>query len=214
MWICYQIILRNRKYPWNVTLATSSTWLHTESKRKNTAYRILYHIVGLYFCWSLQWARLFTMTMFQVLVTWVKLSWVYLTADGQSTSSSWYRAPLWGPWQDFILILYLVTTVLPVGRPLWREDGSVTYNADWSGHWGPITIHYRLIWDCVPSSSPLTTRRDYDGGIVTRLQTGILVTMLIWAFFKYSRSVSYSLHVDFFMTVIRHLLKTIASQVQ
>jgi hypothetical protein len=27
------------------------------------------------------------------------------------------------------------------------------------GHWGPITIHYRLIWDCVPSSLPLTTCR-------------------------------------------------------
>jgi hypothetical protein len=52
--------------------------------------------------------------------------------------------------------------VLPVGRPLWRDDGSVTYSAlaDWLGHWGPITIHYRHIWDCVPSSSPLTTRRD------------------------------------------------------
>jgi hypothetical protein len=63
--------------------------------------------------------------------------------------------------------------VLPVGRPLLREDGSVTYSAitDWSGHWGPITIHYRLIWDCVPSSSPLTTRRDYGGGILTRLHT-------------------------------------------
>jgi hypothetical protein len=64
--------------------------------------------------------------------------------------------------------------VLPVGRPLWREDESVTYSeiADWSDHWGPITIHYCLIWDCVPSSSPLTTRRDYGGGILTRLHTG------------------------------------------
>jgi hypothetical protein len=64
--------------------------------------------------------------------------------------------------------------VLPVGRPLWRKDGSVTYSAiaDWSGHWGPITIHYRLIWNCVPSSSPLTTRRDYGGGILTRLHMG------------------------------------------
>jgi hypothetical protein len=64
--------------------------------------------------------------------------------------------------------------VLPVGRPLWREDGSVTYSAiaDWSGHWGPITIHYRLIWGCVLSSSPLTTRRDCGGGILTRLHTG------------------------------------------
>jgi hypothetical protein len=61
--------------------------------------------------------------------------------------------------------------VLPVGRPLWREDESVTYSAiaDWPGHWGPITIHYRLIWGCVPSWSPLTTRRDYGGGIVTVL---------------------------------------------
>jgi hypothetical protein len=66
--------------------------------------------------------------------------------------------------------------VLPVGRPLWREDGSVTYSAiaDWSGYWGPITIHYRLVWDCVPSSSPLTTRRDYGGVILTRLHTGCL----------------------------------------
>jgi hypothetical protein len=67
--------------------------------------------------------------------------------------------------------------VLHVGRPLWREDGSVTYSAiaDWSGHWGPITIQYSLIWDCtsIPTSSPLTTRRDYGGGILTRLHTGM-----------------------------------------
>jgi hypothetical protein len=41
------------------------------------------------------------------------------------------------------------------------------------GHWGPITIHYRLIWDCVLFLSPLTTHRDYGGGILTRLHTGI-----------------------------------------
>jgi hypothetical protein len=65
--------------------------------------------------------------------------------------------------------------VVPVGRPLWREDGRVMYSAiaDWSGHWGPINIHYRLIWDCVPFMSPLTTRRDYGGGILTRLHTGL-----------------------------------------
>jgi cleavage and polyadenylation specificity factor subunit 1 len=34
-----------------------------------------------------------------------ELSWVYLTADCQSTSSFWYRDPLWGPWLDFILSL-------------------------------------------------------------------------------------------------------------
>jgi hypothetical protein len=59
--------------------------------------------------------------------------------------------------------------VLPVGCPLWREDGSVTYSAiaDWSGHWGPITIHYHTL-------PPLTTRRDYGGGTLTRLYTGII----------------------------------------
>jgi hypothetical protein len=35
----------------------------------------------------------------------------------------------------------------------------------------PITIHYRLIWDCVPFLSPLTTRRDCGGSILTRLHT-------------------------------------------
>jgi hypothetical protein len=63
--------------------------------------------------------------------------------------------PLWGPWPDF----------------LWREDGFVTNSAiaDWSGHWEPITIHYRLIWDCVPASSPLTTRR-YKNGVMRSLR--------------------------------------------
>jgi hypothetical protein len=36
--------------------------------------------------------------------------------------------------------------VLPVMRPLWREDGSVACSTIgvWSGHWGPITTHYCL----------------------------------------------------------------------
>jgi hypothetical protein len=35
---------------------------------------------------------------------------------------------------------------------------------------GLVTIHYWLYW--VPFPSPLTTRRDYGGSILTRLQTG------------------------------------------
>jgi hypothetical protein len=41
-----------------------------------------------------------------------ELNLVYLTADGQSTSSSWYWALLWGRGPDFILILFLVTIAL------------------------------------------------------------------------------------------------------
>jgi hypothetical protein len=69
---------------------------------------------------------------------------------------------------------------LPVGRPLWREDGSVTYRAiaDWSGHWGPITIYYRLIWDCSPfkqlvrtsQKKPMTTAAVTPSAIVSTKQ--------------------------------------------
>jgi hypothetical protein len=80
------------------------------------------------------------------------------------------------PMTRFYLFSFRLTITLFffLGRPLWREDGSVTSSAiaDWSGHWGPITTLCRLIWDCVPSSSPLTTRRNYGGGILTRLHTG------------------------------------------
>jgi hypothetical protein len=42
------------------------------------------------------------------------LSWVelILRPTVPSTSSFWYRAPLWGPWPEFILILSLVTVAL------------------------------------------------------------------------------------------------------
>jgi hypothetical protein len=39
---------------------------------------------------------------------------------------------------------------------------------------GLVTIHYCLTWDYwVPFPSPLTTRRDYDGSVLTRLHTGL-----------------------------------------
>jgi hypothetical protein len=41
----------------------------------------------------------------------------------------------------------------------------------WNHSLVPITTLYRLIWDCVPFLSPLTTRWDYGGGILTRLHT-------------------------------------------
>jgi hypothetical protein len=54
--------------------------------------------------------------------------WVlsYITTDGQSASLSWNKAPIWGLWPDFYYCL--TTAVFYMGRPLWREDGSVFYN--------------------------------------------------------------------------------------
>jgi hypothetical protein len=63
--------------------------------------------------------------------------------------------------------IFLFPFFFLLGRPLWREDGSVICSAiyQWS---------YFLIWDyCVPFPSPLTTRRDYGVSILTRLHTGM-----------------------------------------
>jgi hypothetical protein len=43
-------------------------------------------------------------------------------------------APLWGPWPDFTFSFLLPENCLVLGRPLWREDGSVICSAicQWS----------------------------------------------------------------------------------
>jgi hypothetical protein len=114
--------------------------------------------------------------LLEILLSWVELSSSYgrWSVDQFVLVSSSHLGPMirfypYPFFSDNCLV------VLPVGRPLWREDGSVIYSevADWSGHWGPITIHYRLIWDCVPFLSPLTNRRGYGGGILTRLYMGL-----------------------------------------
>jgi hypothetical protein len=56
-------------------------------------------------------------------------SWSFFTTDGQSTSLSWSRAPIWSSWPDFCF-LSDNCGFLDVGRPVWREDGSVIYSYD------------------------------------------------------------------------------------
>jgi hypothetical protein len=98
---------------------------------------------------------------------WVELSLSY----GQRSVDQFVlvSGPPLGPWPDFILILSLVTTACffsSCREPSLMRGWACNLQSkpDWSGHWGLISIHYRLIWDCVLSSSPLTTRRDYGGG--------------------------------------------------
>jgi hypothetical protein len=57
-------------------------------------------------------------------------------------------------------LLYNCFWALPEQARLGRSPAELT------------AMFYCLIWDCVPSSSPLTTRWDYGGGILTRLHTG------------------------------------------
>jgi hypothetical protein len=59
-------------------------------------------------------------------INWVS-EWVsYFTTDGQSASLSWNKAPIRGLRPDFLLMSDNFGPV-DVGRPLWREVGSVFY---------------------------------------------------------------------------------------
>jgi hypothetical protein len=51
----------------------------------------------------------------------------YVTADGQSATLSWNKAPVWGLRPDFY---HLESCgVVDVGRSVWRDVGSVVYNS-------------------------------------------------------------------------------------
>jgi hypothetical protein len=105
-------------------------------------------------------------------------------AVSQSVSMSWCRALLWGPRADFTfsfkLNFYisfkflLIALLFVLGRPLWREDGSVIYSAvcQWSESWrtrNQTVLSHLRYW--VPFPSRLTTRRDYAGSMLIRLHT-------------------------------------------
>jgi hypothetical protein len=87
----------------------------------------------------------------------------YFTTDGQSV----YLGVGHPFFYLFPLFFRKIALLFVLGRPLWREDDSVICSAicQWSD--------YCLIWDYwVPFPSPLTTRRNYGGSILTCLDTG------------------------------------------
>jgi hypothetical protein len=82
------------------------------------------------------------------------LSWVDVLNDGQSAYQSWCRAPLWDPWPDFtfsILFFRKIAMLFFLGRPLWREEGSVFCSTicQWSEsrrtHNHTLLSHLRLL---------------------------------------------------------------------
>jgi hypothetical protein len=90
----------------------------------------------------------------------------------------WCRAPLWGPWPDFSFSFCFAGQLFcssSWGALSDERTGLQFVVQSVSGHsrGEHITIHYCLIWDYwVPFPSPLTTRRDYGGSILTHLHTG------------------------------------------
>jgi hypothetical protein len=81
-----------------------------------------------------------------------------VTADGQSASLSWNKAPIWGLRPDFY---YCQTVAGLLGRSLWRDNCSWSLpEKSFSGPSpvGPMTIYYSLRFE-TSFSSPPTTRR-------------------------------------------------------
>jgi hypothetical protein len=103
-----------------------------------------------------------------------------LICDRQSVGQFvWVSGLPMGPLTRFYLVFlfsadnYLI--ILPKASSLTRRR---VCSLQWNHSLVPITILYCLIWDCVPFLSPLTTRRDYGGSILTRLHTGNCVWII------------------------------------
>jgi hypothetical protein len=93
----------------------------------------------------------------------------YFTTDGQSVSQSVCLGV--GHHQIFLLPFFCQKIALL----LWWEDGPLICVKSVSGQsrGGLTFIHYCIIWDYwVPFPSPLTTRRDYGGSIITCFHAG------------------------------------------
>jgi hypothetical protein len=87
------------------------------------------------------------------LLIWAEL---YVTTDGQPASLSWNKPLIWGLWPDLYYVCDSYGLVL-VGRPLWRQDGSVFYICCWplpaQSFFGPSPLGLATIFYWVLSLS-------------------------------------------------------------
>jgi hypothetical protein len=103
----------------------------------------------------------------------------YFTTDGQPASLSWNKAPIWGLRPDLYYLCDSYGLVL-VGRPLWREVGSVLCLCCWPCQRSRSRVG--VPWDLRPYFTVSDLRlpffvASYDsqghgGGIRPRLHTG------------------------------------------
>jgi hypothetical protein len=84
----------------------------------------------------------------------------------------WVSGLPMGPLTRFYLVLFSADNYLIILNKASSLTRRRVCSLQWNHSLVQITILYWLIWDCVPFLSPLTTRRDYGGGILTRLHTG------------------------------------------
>jgi hypothetical protein len=111
----------------------------------------------------------------------------YVTTDGQSASLSWYKAPIRGLRPDFFPFGIWNASdsydLDSVGRPLWREDGSVFCMCRWSlpaqSFSGPSPLGLATVYYCLRFETSLFVAsydsQGHDGGIRPRLHTGLFL---------------------------------------
>jgi hypothetical protein len=105
----------------------------------------------------------------------------YITTDGQSTSLSWNKAPVWGLGPNFYYCHTVAGLLMWGVLSLWREDGSVLLNFCWTSpaksFWSPSPVELVTILYCHRLETSLFTAscdsQCSGEGIRTRLQTGI-----------------------------------------
>jgi hypothetical protein len=115
-----------------------------------------------------------------------ELSWALFTTDGQPASLSWNKAHIWGLRPDFYYLCDSYGIVL-VGRPLWREDGSVFYICCWllpaQSFFGPSPLGLMTIFYCLTFETSLFVAsydsQGHGGGIRSRLHTGICSSYIL-----------------------------------
>jgi hypothetical protein len=83
----------------------------------------------------------------------------YVTTDGQSASLSWYKALIRGLRPDFYFRTSDSYVLDSVGRPLWREDGSVFCICCWplpaQSFSGPSPLGLAIVFYCLRSETSL-----------------------------------------------------------
>jgi hypothetical protein len=103
----------------------------------------------------------------------------YVTTDGKPASLSWTKAPIWGLTTRSLLLSDSCGFV-DLGRPLWREGGSVVCNCYWSSpaqsFSGPIPVGLVAMFYCLRFETSLFVAsydsQGHGGGIRPHLHTG------------------------------------------
>jgi hypothetical protein len=138
---------------------------------------------------------------------WRRISWIesesHVTTDGQPASLSWNKAPICGLRPD---LYYLCDSCrfVDLGRPLWREDGSVVYSCCWpspaqsflgASPVGLVAILYCLRFETSRFVSSYDSQ-GHGGGIRPRLHMSDLLNSWINSIFYLPRGPNISHHVE------------------